>query len=42
MKKLIKALASKSIKNTQVIKGGQNGSGTRKSASSAQTQPKLL
>ncbi len=34
--------ADQKINHLQKIKGGRNGSGTRKAASSAQTQPKLL
>ena len=42
MKKIIKNITKQAIVNTKAVKGGQSGSGTRKAASSAQTQPKLL
>lgn len=42
MKKTIKKLECKKIKNINAIKGGTNGKGTKRSASVASGKPELL
>ena len=42
MKKSILKLSTNAIKNTQTIKGGQYGTGTRSTASSSGSKPELL
>jgi hypothetical protein len=42
MKKSIKNLEVKEIKNSKAVKGGTYGSGTRKTSSQSSTQAELL
>ena len=42
MKKSIKNLATKSINNTQTVKGGGFGKGTKKSTTSTSARPELM